>query len=292
MLAELISQERPLQGTYWDVAGAVAAGFVMTAVARVLVPRVRSITWPTSAILAAIAGSLAFWLASLRDSDPTVLALVLALALAIGFLLVATIVEKRFRPALDVHATPTAELIRLGESASVEFKSTARRNLHTQQRDPGIEGVIARTVCGFLNGRGGTLLVGVSDDGEVLGIGPDLPLLKFPDTDGYELFLTDLLRTTLGLPAISGVRIRFEDLSTADRADHEESSQGHLVCRIDVDPSPVPVYLTPPKAKGKGSQNPEFWVRAGNGTRALRMDELLDYHRSRWGGWFRRMFQE
>jgi len=278
--AVIQAQARPLDGTYWDVAGAVATGFVMTAVARVLVPRVRSLTWPTSAILAALAGSLASALASLGDSDPTLVAVALALALTIMFLLGATVVEQRVRPAPDIHGTPVAELIRLGESGTVEFKSTARRNQHTGERDPVIEGAIARTVCGFLNGRGGTLLVGVADDGEVIGIDPDLAFMKFPDTDGYELFVTDLLRTTLGMPAMSSVRIGFESPGADMR-----------VCRIDVDPSPVPVYLTPPKAKGKGDREPEFWVRAGNGTRSLRIDELLDYHRGRWGGWFRRVFQ-
>lgn len=277
----LLAQGRPLDGTYWDVAGAVAAGFVMAAVARVLVPRVRSITWPTSAILAALAGSLAFALASLGDSDPTLLAVLLALALTILFLLAATVVEQRIRPAMDIHGTPVAELVRLGESGSVEFKSTARRNQHTGERDRSIEEAIAKTVCGFLNGRGGTLLVGVADDGDVIGIAPDLPFMKFPDADGYELFITDLLRTTLGMPAMSSVRVNFE-----------EPDDAHLVCRIDVDPSPVPVYLTPPKTKGTGAREPEFWVRAGNGTRSLRIDELLDYHRGRWGGWFRRVFQE
>lgn len=279
-----LAQLRPLEGTYWDIAVAVAAGFVMTAIARVLVPRVRSLTWPTSAILATLAGSLAFGLASLVDSDPTLLAVLLALALTILFLLGATLVEHRFRPAMGVHSTSTAELVRLGESGSVEFKATARRNQHTGERDPAIEGAIARTVCGFLNGRGGTLLVGVTDDGAVIGIGADLPLMKFPDADGYELFITDLLRTTLGMPAMSSLRISFEDPE-----DPEDAAQA---CRIDVDPSPVPVYLTPPKSKGKGAQDPEFWVRAGNGTRSLRIDELLDYHRTRWGGWFRRVFQE
>ncbi len=302
MLADLTgfptgpAQLGPLQGTYLNVAGAIAAGFVMTALVRMLVRRVRSITWSTSALLATVAGSLAFALASIREADSIVLSVLLALGLTAVFLLIATVFEQRYRPAPDVHGTQVAELIRLGESAAVEFKSTARRNLHTDERDPAIEAVVARTVCGFLNGRGGTLLIGVTDDGEVIGIGTDLPLMKFPDADGYELFLTDLLRTTLGLPALSCVRVRFEATASGTGGDGPGSADpmdsgdpADLVCRVDVDPSPVPVYLTPPKGTG-GSREPEFWVRAGNGTRALRMDELLDYHRSRWGGWLRRTF--
>ena len=294
------AQTQPFEGSYWDVAAAVALGFGIAAVARLLVPRVRSVSWPTSAILAALAGSLSFGLASALDRDPTLLALLLTLVLTILFLLVGTVVEHRFRPVPDVHDTPTAELIRIGESTEVEFKSTARRNTHTGERDPVIESMVARTVCGFLNGRGGTLLVGVTDEGEVLGIGPDLPLVKVPDVDRYELFVTDLLRTSLGLPAMSRVRIGFDD-PVADggavRSDAagkwaDRSEDAQLVCRIDVEPSPVPVYMTPPRVKGGGSPEPEFWVRTGNGTRSLRIDEMLDYHRSRWGRWFRRVFSE
>lgn len=284
----ILAQAQPFEGTYWDVAAAVAEGFVIAAAARLLVPRVRSISWPTSAILAVLAGSASFGLASALDRDPTALALLLTLVLTILFLLAATVVEHRVRPAPDVHDTPAHELVRLGESAALEFKSTARRNLHTGERDPVIEGNIARTVCGFLNGRGGTLLIGVADDGEVIGVGPDLPLVKYPNVDAYELFITDLLRTSLGLPALSRVRIGFEDLG--EPGDPRDDSG--LVCRIDVDPSPMPVYMTPPRVKGGGAPEPEFWVRAGNGTRALRIDEMIDYHRARWGGWLRRFVSQ
>jgi predicted HTH transcriptional regulator len=47
------------------------------------------------------------------------------------------------------------------------------------ERDPQVEAVIAKTVCGFLNGRGGTLLIGVDDEGEALGLAADLELLDY-----------------------------------------------------------------------------------------------------------------
>jgi ATP-dependent DNA helicase RecG len=54
-------------------------------------------------------------------------------------------------------------LIKQGESISVEFKECRR----TLNRD------VYETVCVFLNRHGGSLLLGVSDSGEVTGVDPD-----------------------------------------------------------------------------------------------------------------------
>jgi ATP-dependent Lon protease len=67
----------------------------------------------------------------------------------------------------------TSELIAAGESKTVEFKQTARINTHTGQRDPVIEQMVIRSIAGFMNAEGGTVLIGVADNGDVHGIEPD-----------------------------------------------------------------------------------------------------------------------
>jgi hypothetical protein len=65
---------------------------------------------------------------------------------------------------------------------------TSRANLHTGQTDPKMEHVIVRTACSLLNHEGGTLLVGVADDGTVPGIESDLETLDpTGGANGYEL---------------------------------------------------------------------------------------------------------
>ena len=67
----------------------------------------------------------------------------------------------------------------------------ARYNAHTQEADPKLEHVIVKTVCGFLNAEGGTLFIGVDDDGHPVGIEPTSRRSKSKaNMDGYELFLT------------------------------------------------------------------------------------------------------
>ena len=158
------------------------------------------------------------------------------------------------------------EIITGGESATVEFKSTARRNLHTGQRDDKIELVIAKTVAGFLNADGGVVVIGVDDAGNTLGLDGDLSVMKAPDHDRYELWLTDFLDSTLGSPALAFVSVRFDPY------------QGNDVVVVNVLPSDSPVFVNEPK----GNRTADFYVRMGNSTRRLLTDEYADYARSRW----------
>lgn len=162
---------------------------------------------------------------------------------------------------------PVAEVIAAGESDRVEFKSSARWNLRTDQRDDRMELVVAKTVAAFLNSGGGTLLIGVADDGDMLGLAADFATLKQPDADRFELWLRDMLTTRLGGNAAALPRIDFAAVPDSD----------DVVCRVTCPPSPGPVYLRAPKG---GAQ--ELWVRVGNSTRALQVGEAIEYVVVRW----------
>jgi hypothetical protein len=156
-------------------------------------------------------------------------------------------------------------LIAGGETDSVEFKSTARYNAHTGQADQRLEHVVVKTIAGFANTSGGTLLIGVNDDGELLGLDGDLSVMKRPDVDRYHLWLTDLLESTMGKPAATGVLVTFPSLN------------GSQVCVVDVRAASSPVFVRPP-----GTQNHEFWVRVGNSTRLLTGPDVLVYTKQHW----------
>jgi hypothetical protein len=170
------------------------------------------------------------------------------------------------REARD-EARSLSALIAQGEHEGVEFKSSARWNYKRGDRDPEMELVVARAVAGLLNGNGGTLLVGVDDDGNVLGLDRDYRLLPERNRDKYQLWLSDFLGVVLGKNVLAHISIRFEETETGD------------VCRIDVRPSPRPVFLNPPKS----DKVAEFYVRMGNATRRLTTDEVLEYEKTRWG---------
>ena len=52
----------------------------------------------------------------------------------------------------------------------VEFKSSATFDRETGNKNKELEFAVAKTVAGFANSHGGTLLIGVNDDGEAVGI--------------------------------------------------------------------------------------------------------------------------
>lgn len=117
----------------------------------------------------------------------------------------------------DAQMVAIADLVAAGESDSVEFKSAARYNQHTQARDARIELAIVKTVAAFANATGGTLVIGVNDDGKPVGLENDLALMNKPDVDRYQLWLTDLLQNAIGKPAAASIDVMFPRL-TATRS--------------------------------------------------------------------------
>jgi hypothetical protein len=162
---------------------------------------------------------------------------------------------------------PVDQLVGGGETQTVEFKSAARFNQHTGERDPKIELSIVKTIAGFANAKGGTLVIGVNDDGDPVGLDHDLALMKKPDFDRYQLWLTDFLENTVGKPAAASIDVSFPALN------------GHHVCRVDVRPAVSPVFVNPPG----GQTGADFYARTGNSTRQFTAAELLDYQKTRWG---------
>jgi hypothetical protein len=83
------------------------------------------------------------------------------------------------------------ELIKRGESKTLEFKSTLRWNLKEDRQDDKIvTHAILKTVAAFLNTEGGDLLIGVADDGSVVGIERD----RLETEDKFMLHLAQVVR--------------------------------------------------------------------------------------------------
>lgn len=223
-----------------------------------LILRGRSSMSRAGSVLAGIAGSvIGGGVTHLVTGSPDTPRLGLVLLFSVVGTVAVLLVAERF---VHQHQPTALELIDQGESARVEFKSTARHNLRSGQRDDRIEAVIAKTLAGFLNTRGGTLLIGVDDAGSVLGLDADLAYMKAPDLDRYELWLHDLLTRVLGAPAVSQLRVTFPEVL------------GTPICRIDAAKSPRPVFVRPPK-----SDQVQFFARIGNSTRELSVAESIDY---------------
>ena len=74
----------------------------------------------------------------------------------------------------------------------VEYKQTARWNVRERRKDKTMEQVIVKTIAGMLNDRGGTLLIGVTDEGEPVGLDDDYTQVEPRNADGYVNWLDTL----------------------------------------------------------------------------------------------------
>lgn len=253
----------------------LVGGFAIGWLARLIVPGEAPLSWSETTILGIVGGGLGASLVNLLVGDSaftefTGLTIIGSVVGAVVVLAIFSWLARRFGWHSDNEPLrPTVEtLIAGGETAEVEFKETARVNVHTGGKDSKIELVIAKTIAGFLNASGGTLLVGVADDGVVVGLDRDLNTMKAPDHDRYQLWLTDFLQTSLGKNAVTFVTVAFE------------VANGDDVCRIDVAPADMPIFLNEPK----GPRTADFYLRLGNSTRLLLTDEVIEYQARRWPG--------
>ncbi|GLZ08401.1 hypothetical protein Acsp03_58670 [Actinomadura sp. NBRC 104412] len=186
--------------------------------------------------------------------------------------LIAGVVRDGFNTLTGEHQkysqATTADLIAAGETQTTEFKASGRWNVHTKTYDPNLAQNLIKTVCGFLNSEGGFLLIGVGDDGQVLGIEDDFTTLgKKQNADGYELFLRQLLDDSLSASTAPTVRISFPVVNAK------------TVCKLSVAASAHPVFAKTAKAPKPS----EFWVRVGNATKQLHGDDLVKYQKEHWG---------
>ncbi len=154
-----------------------------------------------------------------------------------------------------------AALVDYGESEAVEFKSTLRTNLHTGEADKRMEMAVLKTLAAFLNTGGGTLVIGVHDDGTPLGIGAD----KFASEDKMSLHLVNIVKARINPQALTSMNMHFED--------HD----GERVMVVRCRKSPAPLFV-------KDGEQERFYVRTGPSTTELSTSQSLDYIKQRFSG--------
>ncbi len=156
------------------------------------------------------------------------------------------------------------ELIKRGESKTLEFKSTLRWNLaEDRQDDKGVTHAVLKTVAAFLNTEGGDLLLGVGDDGSVVGIERD----RLESDDKFMRHLAQVVRNGLGDRAGTCIDPKTQEV------------QGKTVCAVSCQRSPEPVFL---EWKGmEATPEGDFYVRSGPGTVRLPPESAREYIRTR-----------
>jgi Schlafen, AlbA_2 len=186
-----------------------------------------------------------------------------AIGVGFGMYHLAVVAQSRTLNFLEKElAQDLASVIAQGEGEHIEFKSTLRWDSDEKRANRILEAVIAKTITGFMNHRGGSLIIGVADSGEVLGLEGDYMTLKHKNRDGFERCLIDLVKTRLGGDKCSFVHCVFYEI------------EGKDICRVIVESSSEAVYCQDGKV-------PRYYLRTGNGTRELDVREALAHAATR-----------
>lgn len=169
-----------------------------------------------------------------------------------------TIAPEHEAVAAELGEMDLSSIVVNGESEVVEFKATLRTNMHTGNKDPRMELAVLKTLAGFLNTNGGTLIVGVSDDGTPVGIEVD----GFANEDKMSLHLVNMVKGKMGPQAMTRINAHFED--------YEDSR----VMVVKCGKAPAAVFV-------KDDHTERFYVRTGPSTTELSASQTQDYIKQR-----------
>jgi hypothetical protein len=160
------------------------------------------------------------------------------------------------------------DIIAEGESDELEFKSTLRWDLQTGTINKRLEDVIMKSVAASANSQGGSILIGVADNGEILGLESDYHSLGDGDQDKFELHLRNLLNQQFGAGFVtSKIGIRFHTVGDKE------------VCHIEISRAKEPVIVTLKDKNGQPVQ--KFYARSGNSSQEISLAEMNAFIKER-----------
>jgi hypothetical protein len=159
------------------------------------------------------------------------------------------------------------EIINSGENNLVEFKTTLRYDIMKAEVNKKLEDVIIKAIAAFSNKDGGTLIMGVNDDMDVIGLENDYTSLR-GTKDEFELHLRHLTDKNYGI-----------EFSTNNLSINFPSIEDKEICVVEIGKWNKPLFLNVTDKNGVRSE--KFYVRNGNSSPELPPSEIHDYISSR-----------
>lgn len=200
-------------------------------------------------------------------NEKLVLIILAVIVLTVLAVLMANILVKKYSHQLkDVPKTSISkddfsneiyQLLRLGESETLEFKSTMRLNLKSGKNGKEIEIAWLKGLVGFMNTRGGILLIGVDDEANILGIEAD----KFENEDKIRLHFKNLISQHIGLEFSNFIQLTIDSI------------EGKTILVVECERANRPVFLFNKKEE-------DFYIRSGPASVKLSVSKVIRYVQS------------
>lgn len=153
-----------------------------------------------------------------------------------------------------------SQLLRDGESKTVEFKQTYSLDVKKRTKEKYIEVSAIKTIAAFLNTDGGTLLIGVDDHATIVGVDEEINLLHQGNRDKFLLNFKNQLKDLIGEQFYPVINYELIELHS------------RTVFQITCKRSDLEVYI----------QDKDFYVRANPATDKLEGRKLTEYVRQRY----------
>ena len=126
------------------------------------------------------------------------------------------------------------ELVQLKESDTIELKSSLQWDVRENIKNEKLQDSVLKSIAAFLNAEGGTVIIGVEDNGNLFGLEKDIQSFKEPRNrtlDNFERHLVELIKNKIGIKFIPYLKIRFTKINGQD------------VCGVYVRKSPQAAFL-------------------------------------------------
>lgn len=151
-------------------------------------------------------------------------------------------------------------LIRQGESKNLEFKSTLRKSIEKENVPYSvIEKATLKNLAGFMNSDGGILLVGVNDEGDLLGLEND----DFKSNDDILKHVKNIIKRDFGPECYDLIDYKIVNVENKE------------VLYFECKPSNKPVFL---------GKEEEFYVRINPAIDRLSGKKQYEYIKNHFGG--------
>lgn len=148
-------------------------------------------------------------------------------------------------------------LINSGEGETIEFKTCFLYNSKYRNEDNNIKYTICKTIAGFANRNGGIVLIGINDNGQVIGL-EETDLLLY-NKDKLKNKLDSQINYNLPKFIWNLLKIRYNEIDN------------RTILIIEVKASLKPVLIT-----NKDNQK-EFYIRTTQGIIYLDIEDAINY---------------
>ena len=154
---------------------------------------------------------------------------------------------------------PLEGILKGGETENLEFKSSLRWDYNQNMENTKLDYPILKTLTAFMNTDGGILYVGVSNDGDILGLEKDYSTFKKEQNwDTWSQAFTNIVNNRIG--------IEFHNFIKREKIE----INGKEIAKIVVSESTREVFIDP-------DDKADFHIRAGTTTQMLNPKEVSAY---------------